>query len=170
MGQTKGFHSSEPTISIIWANMHTQDYDEPEVEERWCERQRAIVSDYLGSQNVKHGHIGEWPAWHVAPHVSIWAIESVARPEWIGWWVICGDLPTDYISAADIKPPQHPRKAVRAIAERWLKQAAAWNDGRDYEAFEIAGPHSHQELAPLLATRANLLIEWTEDDSLWEDE
>jgi acetoacetyl-CoA synthetase len=27
-----------------------------------------------------------------------------------------------------VKPPQHPRKAIRVIAERWIKQVEAWND------------------------------------------
>jgi hypothetical protein len=151
--------------------MDKQDYDNPDVLEHWCENQRTVVADYLRAQKVKHGRIGEGPAWHVAPYVSIWAIESVSRPDGIGWWVISGDLPTDYISAADVKPPQHPRKAVRVIAEQWLKLVEAWREGRDdYDGAYIAGPHSHQELAPLLTTRAKLLIEWTDDDSLWEDE
>ena len=34
----------------------------------------------------------------------------------------------------------------------------------------IAGSHPLQELAPLLSTRAKLLTDGTEDDSLWEDE
>lgn len=74
-----------------------------------------------------------------------------------------------YISAADVTPPQHPRKAVRAIAQRWLKQVEAWNEGRDYEGIRIAGPHSLKELAPLLAKRAKMLLDWTDDDSLWPD-
>lgn len=168
MGRRGPRRSTAKNYSTI--NMNTEDYDNPEVEERWCDSQRSIVRSYLSSQGLKHGRIGEWPAWHIAPYVSVWAIESVARPEWIGWWVICGDLPTDYISAAEIKPPQHPRKAVRAIAKRWLQAVKAWNEGRDIEGFRIDGPHSHKELAPLLATRANLFIEWTEDDSLREDE
>lgn len=148
--------------------MGTDDYDDPEVEERWCERQRALVADYLRSQGVEHGRIAEWPAWHIAPYVSIWAIESLARLDSIGWWVISGDLPTDYISSAEVEHPQHPRQAIRVIAERWLKQAEAWRDGRDFEGIRIRGPHRHQELAPLLSSRARLLMEWTEDDTLWE--
>jgi hypothetical protein len=149
--------------------MKTPDYDDPEVEERWCEQQRQCVADYLDSQGVEHGCIGEWPAWHVVPHVSIWAIESRARPGWIGWWAICGDLPTDYISSADVESPQHPRKAMRAIAERWLRQVDAWSQGLDCEDIRIAGPCSDRELAPLLETRARLLMDWADDDSLWED-
>jgi hypothetical protein len=150
--------------------MDNPNYDDPEVEERWCAERRQAVADYLHLQDVKHGRVGDWPAWHVAPYVSIWAIESFARPDWIGWWVICGDLPTDYISSKDVKPPQHPRKAIRVVAERWLKQVEAWNDFRDYEGIRIAGPHSHKELAPLLETRAKALLDWADNDSLWDEE
>ena len=149
--------------------MNSDNYDNPEVIEHWCNEQRKQVAEYLQSQQVKHGRIGKIPAWHVAPYVSIWAIESLARPEWIGWWVICGDLPTDYISSSDVQSPQHPRKAVRAIANRWLKQAEAWHKGQDYDGIRIGGPLSHQELAPLLETRAKLLLEWVDQDSLWPE-
>ena len=56
------------------------DYDDPNVEERWCSERRSEVAAYLAAEGVTHGRIGEWPAWHLAPHVSIWAIESQAKP------------------------------------------------------------------------------------------
>lgn len=147
--------------------MSASDYDDPEVENRWCGDQKRIVIDYLLSQRVTHGRIGERPAWHIAPYVSIWAIESHARPEWIGWWVICGDLPTDYISAGDVNPPQHPRKAVRVFAHKWLELVKAWQDGREIENIRIGDPTSHEMLRPLLEARAKLLMEWADDDSFW---
>jgi hypothetical protein len=147
--------------------MGSENYDDAGVLERWCDEQRVRVADYLRSQQVNHGRIGEWPAWEVAPHVSIWAVESLARPEWIGWWVISGDLPTDYISSAEVDPPQHPRKALLVIANRWLKQVEAWQAGRDYLGIRIAGAHSHKELASLLEVRTRLLLDWVNDDSLW---
>ena len=150
--------------------METPDYDAPEVERLWCDDQRRQVGEYLRSQGVEHGGIGDQPAWHVAPHVSIWAIESLRRPEWIGWWAISGDLPSDYISAADIEPPQLPRNALRAIAERWLHAVGAWDEGREDEGFMIAGGQRNRELAPLLETRAKILIDWAADDSLWDHE
>ena len=149
--------------------MPKPDYDDPDVEERWCSEQRGVVADYLRLQKVRHGRIGEWPAWHIAPYVSIWAIESLARPEWIGWWVICGDLPTDYISSADVEPPQHPRKAIRVFAQHWLDVVEAWRDGREPENTRIGDPSSREELGPPLETRARLLMEWAADDSLWEE-
>lgn len=144
-------------------------YDDPKVENCWCDAQRAIVTDFLRLQTVNHGRIGDWPAWHVVPYAAIWAVESAVRPDWIGWWSISGDLPTDYISSAEVSPPQHPRKAMRVIAEQWLKQVEAWNDGRNYEGIRIAGPHSHREWATLLGARASLLLDWSNDDSVWEE-
>ncbi len=150
--------------------MSEPDYDDALVEERWCTEQQKTVADYLRSQKVKHGRIGEWPAWHVPPYVSIWAIESLAQSDWIGWWVISGDLPTDYISSADVQPPQHPRKAVRVFARNWLEVVKAWREGREIENTRIGDPSSHEELGRLLEKRAKLLMEWADDDSLWEEE
>src|SRR5688572_31851449 len=82
----------------LGGSMSGVDYDDSDVEKQWCETARSQVARYLETQSVSHGQIGEWPAWHVAPYVSIWAVESQARPGWVGWWVICGDLPTDYVS------------------------------------------------------------------------
>ena len=146
------------------------DYDDPEIEEKWCADQRSVIVAYVKSQNLEHGSIGEWPAWHLPPCVAIWAIESLSSPGWIGWWAISGDLPPDYISSADIEPPQHPRKAMRAISQRWTAQAHAWSNGQDYNGITIGGPLSHEELAPMLLSRANLLLEWSQDDSMWEEE
>lgn len=149
--------------------MTKENYDDAETEEKWCEEQKAIVTDYLHSQGLVHGRVGDWPAWHVAPYVSIWAVESFKKPGWIGWWAICGDLPTDYISSSEIEPPQHPRKAIKSIAERWLRYADEYEKGKKPADFFIGKQESFEELLPLLFKRACLLIEWAEDDSLWSD-
>ena len=77
-----------------------------------------------------------------------------------GWWVISGDLPTDYISSADVKPPQHPRNAMRSFAKNWLEVVKAWKNGREIENTRIGDQSSHEELGPLLESRAELLMEW----------
>ncbi len=148
--------------------MDEPDYDDPEFEERWCKQQNARVENYLRSQGVEHGRVGEWPAWHVVPYVAVWAIESRVRPGSIGWWAISGDLPTDYVTAADLEPPQHPRKAAQAFADRCLKLVDAWSKGLDYEGIQIGDRRSREKLAPLLETRAKLLTDFADDDSLWD--
>ena len=142
-----------------------RDYDDPAVEEQWCEECQARVTAYLQREGVEYGRVGEWPAWHVAPYVSIWAIESKKRPDWIGSWVICGDLPTDHISAATIK---HPRDAVRAIADEWRELAKLMASGQKHANIRLGQPEDWTLLAPLLETRASMLLEWANDDSLWE--
>ena len=87
-------------------------------EERWCKQQNVRVENYLRSQGVEHGRVGEWPAWHVVPYVAVWAIESRVRPGSIGWWAISGDLPTDYVTAADLSLPstqERPLKHLRIV-------------------------------------------------------
>lgn len=141
--------------------------DNAEADDRWCQSQRQIVVEYLRRHGVEHGAIGEWPAWHLAPYVSIWAIESIARPGWIGWWAISGDLPTDYISSSEVDGPQHPRKAMKVFARNWLELINAWNSGGIVEHTTIGDPSQREALAPLLQSRAEILAEWADDDSYW---
>ena len=142
------------------------DYDDPKVEEQWCNERRREVSAYLQRQGVAHNQIGEWPAWHVAPYVSVWAIESKANPGWVGWWVISGDLPTDHVSASNIK---HPREAVAAFATRWHDIAVHMAQGKPTQDFSIGIPSEWPTLAPLLASRAELLQTWATDADLWSN-
>ena len=142
------------------------DYDDPDVEDAWCEERQREVTDYLAAQAVAHGRVGEWPAWHVAPVVSIWAIESAMTPGAMGQWVICGDLPTDYIAADGVSDP---REAVRAFAERWRTAAQAMRDGKPGPVKIGNSDEERRSLAPLLESRARLLGQWTERDDLWED-
>jgi hypothetical protein len=149
-------------------NMSKPNYDDLEVQENWCIEQQKIVANYLRSQNLQHGRISDRPAWYVAPVASIWEIESLARPNFIGWWAICGDMPTDYISAADVSPPQHPRDVMRAFAKNWVALVQAWKQGREIENTQIADPNSKEKLGPLIEARASLLMGWADNDSLWE--
>lgn len=141
------------------------DYDDLAVQEEWCAAIRSEVLAYLARERVRHGGVGEWPAWHVAPIVSVWAIESPSRPGHVGWWVICGDLPTDYVSAANIK---NPRDAVRVIAERWLAYVEGVRTGKPPEDYSIGVGTQSKDLVPLLESRAKMLSKWTEDDFVWE--
>ena len=147
---------------------NNDDFDD-QAQAAWCDAQRQVVTDYLHEQNINHGRIGDWPAWHVTGCVAIWAIQSHLVPESIGWWAISGDLPTDYCSAADIQSPQHPQKAVRVIAKRWLELTAAWQAGRQHPDIKINCPQTQQELLPLLESRAKILLNWANDDTMWLD-
>ena len=134
-------------------------------EERWCHERRAQVTEYLRRENVRHGRIGEWPAWHVVPYVSVWAIESATSPESVGWWVICGDGPTDYISGEEVVDP---REAVRAFASRWSEVASYMLRAEPHPTIELGSPKTWPELGPLLKNRAELLGSCAADDAVWQ--
>ena len=141
------------------------DYDDPQVEERWCAEARRKVVDYLTSQRLDHGEVGEWPAWHVAPLVSVWAVESLVSPGLVGWWAIYGDLPTDYISAAGVR---HPREAIAAFAQNWSKYVADRREGRLSE--DVVVGDSSGETFHLLSLRAGILADLASDDDNWDED
>lgn len=92
-----------------------------EDEEKWILSERTRVDAYLKNENVEHLGVGEWPAFHIVPYLALWAIQSKATPGWVGWWVISGDVPTDYISS---KNARHAREAMSEIISRLTKVRA----------------------------------------------
>jgi hypothetical protein len=131
-------------------------------EEIWCDERRTEVESYLSRQRLDHGAIGDWPAWHVAPYVSIWAVESVSSPGWVGWWAICGDLPTDYCSADDCR---HPRLALKKIVKSWSMAFDALKPGDA----TIGTTSLSASLTPLLRTRIDLLANFIADEGAWPE-
>lgn len=136
------------------------DYDDPKTEEQWCSEPRSEIAAYLAAQTVTHGQVGDWPAWHLAPYVSIWAVESLAKPGWVGWWAICGDLPTDYLAADPVK---HPRDALLGFVSRWRRAAELMARGESLPGFSIGPPAEWPALSPMLASRAELLQDMAAD-------
>jgi hypothetical protein len=141
------------------------DYDDPKEEERWCEEQRANVKRYLEQAGILHGEIGEWPAYHLAPYLSIWAIESKQAPGLVGWWVFSGDGPTDYVSAEKIK---HPRDAMRALGQRWKEVSECMAAGQEHPSYNIGRAEDWPKLAMFLAKRASILLDWSNREGMWE--
>ena len=133
--------------------------------ERWCAERRADVAAYLRREGITHGAIDGQPAWFVAPYASIWSVGALGRPGWRAWWVICGDLPTDCVDADGLASP---REAMRAFGERWLDVAACMARGEPHAWLRIGTPDDWPELAPMLRSRAELLIECSNDESEWE--
>jgi hypothetical protein len=137
-----------------------------EEEAVWCAARLADVVACLQQRALAHGRVGDGPAWHVMPYASIWAVERASRPEWIGWWVICGDLPTDAVSAQAL--PQ-PRDAMREFANRWLLHG----DQLDRGLIPAAWAHLPHDAMPALAAqlkkRGAALQLWADDAAAWPD-
>ena len=142
------------------------DYDDPDVEEAWCDERREEVAAYVEREGLPHGEIGDWPAWHVAPYVAIWAVESATDRGSVGTWVICGDLRTDHVVKAEAADP---REAARVVARRWREAAGLMAGGKTHPQLGIGrSPNERRSLAPLLSSRAHLLARWADDDEIWE--
>lgn len=131
-------------------------------EEAWCQEQRERIAAYLGSQGLSHGAISEWPAWYLAPYVAVWAVESLKAPGMMGWWAMCGDLPSDYCGFTE--ECHEPRWAVRHMAANWRKALADMPEGAE----TIGDTGLPADLAELLQARADLLLEWVDDDEVWD--
>ena len=142
------------------------DYDDPQVEAEWYAERREELARYLENEGVEHGPIGDEPAWFVAPYVSIWAIESAGNPGQVGWWGISGDLPNDYVSASKAKDP---REAMIAIGSLWKEAAEYMARGEKHPTFVIGNGEDDAELAPLLASRSEILLTWADDPDVWAE-
>ncbi|MBL8554364.1 MAG: DUF4826 family protein [Phenylobacterium sp.] len=136
----------------------------PDEEEAWCAEMRDQVVDYLQRQPGRHGQVGEWPGWRMAPYVSVWAVESLKAPGSVGWWVISGDLPTDYCSSSE--DCNNPRRAMRRFAESWRRAIAATPE----DAATLGDTCLPVEFADMLASRADFLLEMVRDDELWPED
>lgn len=134
-------------------------------EERWIREQRARVVEYLEKQGVDHRGVADYPAFHVHPYLAFWAVQSKQAPGQVGWWAVSGDCPTDYLGSAD---GRHPRDAMRALALRWREMSAFMLRGEKHPTCSIGTPETWPELGALLSGRAETLLDFSKDDSLWE--
>jgi hypothetical protein len=134
-------------------------------DERWFALCQEKVVAHLKLERRKHGALADWPAWHVAPIVSLWAVRDTEASVPIVSWVICGDVPTDLISA---HTSNTPRAAVRAFAQRWHDAALQMANAQPKEKIAEKKVERAHELALFLEVRARQLTDWTNDDSMWD--
>lgn len=136
-------------------------------DERWCDDRVADVTACIDRLAPEHGRVGERPAWFARPYASLWAVESAARPEWIGWWVIAGDLPTDALAAHDLATP---RDALRAFGKRWVLHGEQLDRGDVPPAWAHLPDTELPKLAATLKRRGAALAAWADEASAWPAE
>ena len=133
-------------------------------EEGWLRQEHEKVLAYLASQKCEHGGVAEWPAFHIDPYIALWAVQSPTAPGPIAWWAISGDLPTDYMSSIS---GYHPRDALRHFSAEWLSVAGAMARGEAHPRTKMGTPELWPTMAPLLRSRAAILRDYADDESLW---
>ena len=134
--------------------------------EIWVAKERNNVEFYLTKQGIENPNVGPWPAFEMAPHFAIWAVESKKMPGKIGWWAFSGDCPTDYISE-DGKC--HPRNALKSLLDNWRVYIPSMKAGKQPPNTKFADAPNLPVLAELLEKRVAILDEWLSIDDLWED-
>jgi hypothetical protein len=143
----------------------SKDYSDPAEEQEWLDEQEAAALDYLDRESVTHdGRLQI--EWCLAPYVSVWSLPPRGKKA-PRTWIICGDLPTDYLQDARVTDA---RSAVRAFAERWADVSSYMLKGKPHPTIRIGKStkaNKLKELGDLLNRRAQLLLEWCQDASVW---
>lgn len=142
------------------------DPDEIE-EENWLAEERRKVVEYLDLQGCEHAGIADWPAIHIFENFALWAVQSPRHAGRTGWWVISGDVPTDYMSSSD---GEHPRDALRYFSRQWHDVADHMKRGKEHPVYNIGTPAEWPELASMLDFRAEVLADCADDDEVWAEE
>lgn len=127
----------------------------------WLLEQRGHVLSYLDQQGLQVNGLPV-PEWDLAPYVAVWSFPT--------GWVISGDLPTDYLVDENITSP---REAMRGFSQRFADLAKCMLDGRSHSQITIGDPadtEQQKELGRLLASRAETLGQFAENDNLWPEQ
>lgn len=132
----------------------------------WVNQQRQAVEVYLTEQGISNPFVGPWPAFDVAPHFAIWAVESQKVAGKIGWWAFSGDCPTDYVSEDGTCTP---RNALELLLTQWSAYIPYLKQGKQPPNAKFADNSSLRDLGELLEKRVRLLRGWLADDDLWEE-
>lgn len=143
--------------------MPEPDWEDPKVEAAWFAEQRAMAEQYLRGQRALFGSIELEPAWFLAPIVAFWRALGVRTGAPV-YWVITGDLPSDFLPS-DVAPT--PRAAAAAFAERWRTVADYLGRGEEHPTIHVGAPQDRAGLAPMLRRRADILHSWAGSDELW---
>jgi hypothetical protein len=139
------------------------DWNNPEIEAAWFAEQRALAEQYLRGQQALFGSIEPEPAWSVPPYVAFWRALGGRSGQPV-YWVITGDLPTDFLPS-DAAPT--PRAAASAFAERWRTVAGYLSEGKEHPTIRVGAPQDRAGLAPMLRRRADTLHGWAAKDEYW---
>lgn len=125
--------------------------------QQWVREQFQHANKHLAENGVLFESVNTEECRYLAPFVAVWKIKSTDGKQ---WWVVSGDLPTNYMSVSAAKTA---REAIRHFSFAWQMKA-------DDLIAKHANDPMQQEFANLLINKAENLYRVQEDDSLWQDQ
>lgn len=127
------------------------------MQQQWVQQQFQKANKFLAEKGVIPGKVLTDQSRYLVPYIAVWKMEA-SQPRKKQYWVISGDLPTDYV-AADVAG--NAREAIKHFSLTWqLKAENILNSS-------AASDPTQQKFAQLLISRAQSLYQMQEDKALW---
>ncbi|WP_306524136.1 DUF4826 family protein [Rheinheimera sp.] len=120
----------------------------------WVRTQFQKANLHLAEKGVLMDNVAVQESRYLPPYVAVWKINALDRKS---YWVISGDLPTDYI---EIGGAANAREALRAFSFRWQMKAQQLMDAGVNE-------QTAADYIKLLISRAHSLYDLFESEKLW---
>ena len=136
------------------------DQGDGEAEAAWLLEQRSKVETFVERHDLDYGALPERPVWFIASSLSVWAVTSNKRPGAVGWWVVSGKVPTDYVSGYDAVDA---RGALASLARHWTSMAG-YTFGKE---LSVLSAEEQREVRDRARSDIRFLQECAEDDRLW---
>jgi len=122
-------------------------------QQEWVREQYKVATKYLASKGMVTNSVKVESSRYLIPAIAIWQLTLLNGDS---YWVLCGDLPTDY-SRIDVAP--NARDALKHFSLKWQMQA---------ENLLKAENKEQNDFAQLLIGRATGLYQLCENEDLWK--
>jgi len=127
----------------------------PEQVSEWAKQKLQDVSRHMAEKGIIPKKYVMEESRYLYPWVTVWKIQGTDGQY---YWGIGGDLPSDILPLSAAKDP---RAALRHLSLGWQMKAENLRQ-------TLAHDKTQQEFAALLDSKAQLLYEISEQDSIWQ--
>jgi len=138
----------------------TENTQQPQMTEEqrsiWVKEQFQKANKHLAENGVLFESVVTSESRYLAPLVAVWKIKATDNKF---FWVISGDLPTDFVAAS---AATSAREAIKHFSLTWQLKAA------NLVSAEGADNTAH-EYASMLVSRAEGLFAIQEQEGLWQE-
>ncbi|MCL2914709.1 DUF4826 family protein [Shewanella corallii] len=131
-----------------------------QMQQEWVREQFQKANKFLAEKGVIPGKVLTDQSRYLVPYVAVWKMES-SQPKKKQFWVISGDLPTDYVPA-DVAPSA--REAIKHFSLTWQLKAENL-----IQSGAVKDP-TQAKFANMLVSRAQSLYKMQQDEKLWGEQ